>query len=224
MLVINSPNNPSGVVYSPEETRGLAEWCVEHDVVILSDEIYDRLVYDGAKATAPASLGAEVAARTLTVNGVSKSFAMTGWRIGFLTAPKPVVSAILKFQGQTTGNPAAVSQAAALAAMRGPQNAVEEMRTAYERRRNLAVEALRQVPGVELEPPQGAFYAFPRVARAVEACGGSITLCEKLVEAGIGVVPGAGFGADQYIRFSFAVSDDRIQEGIRRFEAGLARL
>lgn len=224
MLIINSPNNPSGAVYTPEETSALAAWCVEHDVLILSDEIYDRLVYDGVRATSPASLGSEVAERTLTVNGVSKSFAMTGWRIGFLTAPRPVISAVVKFQGQTTGNPAAVSQAAALAAVRGPDEVVEEMRTAYERRRNLAVEALRQVSGVELEPPHGAFYAFPRVADAVAACGGSAALCEKLVGAGIGVVPGAGFGADQHIRFSFAVSDDRVQEGMRRFEAGLAGL
>jgi aspartate/methionine/tyrosine aminotransferase len=149
---------------------------------------------------------------------------MTGWRIGFLNAPRPVVAAILKFQGQTTGNPAAASQAAALAAVRGPETVVEEMLTAYERRRNLAVEALRQIPGVELEPPHGAFYAFPRVAEAAAACGGSTPLCEKLVLAGIGVVPGVGFGADEHIRFSFAVSDDRIEEGMRRFKAGLAGL
>jgi aspartate aminotransferase len=224
MLVLNSPNNPSGAVYTREEVEGLGEWCMRHDVLILSDEIYDRLVFDGVSATSPASLSPSLVERTITVNGVSKAFAMTGWRIGFLTGPREVVRAILRFQGQTTGNPAAVSQAAALAALRGPQTAVEEMRAAYETRRNLAVEALRAIPGVELEPPHGAFYAFPRVAEAVRSAGGSVALAEQLIRAGIGLVPGAGFGADDHIRFSFALSTERLTEGIRRFRDGLGRL
>jgi aspartate aminotransferase len=221
MLVLNSPNNPSGAVYTRKETEDLAEWCMKNDVLILSDEIYDRLVYDGLAATSPASLGAEVAARTITVNGVSKAYAMTGWRIGFLHAPEEVAGAITRFQGQTTGNPAAVSQAAALAALQGPQEVVVEMRTAYEHRRDLAVEGLRGIPGVELDPPHGAFYVFPRVPGAVKAAGGSVALAGKLVEAGVGVVPGAGFGADEHVRLSFAVSEERLEEGIRRFKAGL---
>lgn len=224
MLVLNSPNNPSGAVYSRGEVEAIAAWCLEHDVLILSDEIYDRLVFDGTAATSPASLSEEVARRTLTVNGVSKAFAMTGWRIGFLTAPEPVIRAICKFQGQTTGNPAAVSQAAALAALRGPREVVETMRQAYQRRRDVAVEGLRGIPGLELDPPQGAFYAFPRVEAAVGAAGGSVALAGKLVEAGVGVVPGAGFGADGHVRLSYAVAEARLTEGIRRFREGLKRL
>jgi aspartate aminotransferase len=193
-------------------------------VLILSDEIYDRMVYDDARAVSPASLGKDAAQSTITVNGVSKAFSMTGWRIGFLTGPRAVVDAVCRFQGQTTGNPAAVSQAAALAALRGPQDSVEIMRAAFEGRRNLVVEVLRATPGVELEVPQGAFYAFPRVERAARAAGGSVALAERLIDRGVGVVPGAGFGADDHLRISFAVKDDRLVEGMRRFREGLAAL
>jgi aspartate aminotransferase len=221
MLVFNSPNNPSGAVYTRSETEDILRWCEEHDVLLLSDEIYDRMVFGGARTIPPASLGARYAARTLTVNGPSKTFAMTGWRIGFLTGPQPVVDAIIKFQGQTTGNPAAVSQAAALAALRGPDDVVETMRSTYERRRGLMVGALREIPGVELDAPDGAFYAFPRVRRAVQATGGSVALAEKLMEHGVGVVPGAGFGTDEHIRLSFAVSDDRLRAGLSRLRTAL---
>jgi aspartate aminotransferase len=223
MVLINSPSNPSGAVYDRSEMEALVEWCLSRDVFILSDEIYDRIVYDGLESSSPAALGSEVAARTITVNGVSKAFAMTGWRIGFLTAPAPVAKAIVKFQGQTTGNPAAVSQAAALAALRGPRETVETMRAAYERRRNLVVEGLRDLPGIELEVPHGAFYAFPRVAAAARL-GGSLAVAGRLVEAGVGLVPGGGFGADEHVRLSFAVDDARLAEGIRRFRAGIEAL
>jgi len=224
LLVLNSPNNPSGTVYPRAEVEALAGWCLSHDVLLLSDEIYDRLVFDGVEPVSPASLGAEVAARTMTVNGVSKAYSMTGWRIGFLTAPPPVVEAVLRFQGQTTGNPAAASQAAALAALTGPDQVVEEMRAAYQRRRDLVVEGLAGVTGLELETPEGAFYAFPRVEEAVARAGGSVPLAERLVEAGVGVVPGAGFGTDTHVRLSFAVAEERLAEGVRRFREGLSRV
>ncbi len=221
MLVLNSPNNPSGQVYERAEIEALTEWCLGNDVLILSDEIYDRLVFDGAVPVSPASLGPEAEARTITVNGVSKSHSMTGWRIGFLTGPAPVVSAILRFQGQTTGNPAAASQAAALAALAGPDEVVEEMRRAYQARRDLVVEELSGTAGLELSVPRGAFYAFPKVAEAVRTAGGSVALAGRLVEAGVAVVPGAGFGADDHLRLSFAVGEDRLREGIRRLRRGL---
>lgn len=224
MVLLNSPNNPSGAVYTRAETEAIVQWCLGRGVMILSDEIYDRIVYDGLEAPSPAALGPEAAACTITVNGVSKAFAMTGWRIGFLTAPAPVVKAIVKFQGQTTGNPAAVSQAAALAALRGPRSTVESMRAAYERRRNLVVDGLAGVPGITLEVPHGAFYAFPRVAEAAGKLGGSLAVAGRLVEAGVGVVPGGGFGADDHVRLSFAVDDARLAEGIRRLRAGLEAL
>ena len=149
---------------------------------------------------------------------------MTGWRIGFVTGPREVMEAIVRFQGQTTGNPSSVSQAASLAALRGPQDSVETMRTAFERRRDVVVEALRTVPGVELVVPEGAFYAFPRVSRAARAAGGSVPLAERLIDMGVGIVPGAGFGADDHIRVSFAVSDDRLRVGMERLREGLSRL
>ncbi|HET9232936.1 MAG TPA: pyridoxal phosphate-dependent aminotransferase [Candidatus Eisenbacteria bacterium] len=224
LLVLNSPNNPSGLVYDRKETEAIVRWCIERDVLILSDEIYDRMVYDGRQAVSPASLGESAAARTITVNGVSKCYAMTGWRIGFMTGPLEVMEAIVRFQGQTTGNPAAVSQAASLAALKGPQDSVETMRVAFERRRNVVVEALRTVPGVELVVPEGAFYAFPRVTRAARAAGGSVPLAERLIDRGVGIVPGAGFGADDHIRVSFAVSDDRLRVGMERLREGLSHL
>jgi aspartate aminotransferase len=222
MLVFNSPNNPSGAVYTRAETEALVGWCEAHDVLILSDEIYDRMVFDGAETIPPASLGEKASARTITVNGPSKTYAMTGWRIGFLTAPRAVADAIVKFQGQTTGNPAAVSQAAALAALRGPDDVVETMRSTYERRRAIMVEALRAVPGVDLDVPHGAFYAFPRVRAAARAAGGSVALAQKLMESGVGVVPGAGFGSDEHIRLSFAVADERLRIGLERLRTALA--
>lgn len=224
LLVLNSPNNPSGLVYDRKETEAIVRWCIDRDVLILSDEIYDRMVYDGRQAVSPASLGESAAARTITVNGVSKCYSMTGWRIGFMTGPREVMEAVVRFQGQTTGNPAAVSQAASLAALKGPQDSVETMRAAFERRRNVVVEALRTVPGVELVVPEGAFYAFPRVARAARAAGGSVPLAERLIDMGVGIVPGAGFGADDHIRVSFAVADDRLRVGMERLREGLSRL
>jgi aspartate aminotransferase len=224
LLVMNSPNNPSGLIYDRKQMEALAEWCVSNRVLILSDEIYDRMVYDGRQAVSPASLGEGIAARTITVNGVSKCYSMTGWRIGFVTGPKEVMEAIVRFQGQTTGNPAAVSQAAALAALRGPQDSVETMRAAFETRRNMVVEVLRTIPGVELVIPEGAFYAFPRVTEAAQRAGGSVALAERLIDRGVGVVPGAGFGADEHIRLSFAVADDRLRVGLERLKDALSRM
>lgn len=221
MLIFNSPSNPTGEVYPPGEVRDLAAFCLEHGLVILSDEIYNRLVFDGVPAVSPASLGPDVAAVTLTVNGVSKSHAMTGWRIGFLTGPEEIVRGVARFQGQTTGNPSSISQAAALAALEGPVDVLETMAAAYRRRRDLAVEELRAMAGVELETPGGAFYAFPRVAEAVRRAHGSIALAARLVEEGVAVVPGAPFGADDHIRISFAVGDDRLREGLVRLDRGL---
>jgi aspartate aminotransferase len=224
MLLMNSPNNPSGQVYTRAEVEALTEWCLRRGVLILSDEIYDRLVFDGAVPVSPASLGPEAAAATITVNGVSKSHSMTGWRIGFLTGPREVVNAVVRFQGQTTGNPAAASQAAALAALEGSDEVVEEMRRAYQARRDLVMAELGGMSGLELAVPRGAFYAFPRVTEAVRATGSSVALAERLVEAGVAVVPGAGFGADEHVRLSFAVSDERLREGILRFRRGLEAL
>ncbi len=224
VLMLNSPNNPSGCVYSRDEIANLAAWCLRHDVWILSDEIYNRLIYDGRGTASPASLSDEIAARTLTVNGVSKSHCMTGWRIGFLTGPASVIPSVIKFQGQTTGNPAAVSQAGALAALRSPMSSIDTMRDTYQRRRDILMRELAGVPGLELDPPEGAFYGFPRVAEACRAVGGSLALAEALVGDGVAVVPGIGFGVEDHVRISFVVSDDRLVEGLTRFRESVTRL
>jgi len=220
-LILNSPNNPTGQVYPPREVEAITGWCLEKGITIISDEIYNQLVFDGLTAVSPASLGPDAAAITLTVNGVSKSHAMTGWRIGTLSGPEPLIKAACKFQGQTTGNPSSVSQAAALAALTGPREGIETMRRAYEARRDLAVRELGDMPGVEIDVPQGAFYAFPRVADAARHAGGSVALAASLVENGVAAVPGAPFGSDDHIRISFALGDDRLAEGLRRLRSGL---
>ncbi|NNF06422.1 MAG: pyridoxal phosphate-dependent aminotransferase [Candidatus Eisenbacteria bacterium] len=223
LLIFNSPSNPTGQVYAPNEVRALVAWCLKHNVMMLSDEIYNRLLFGSQTALSPASVSPEAAAKVITINGVSKSHAMTGWRIGIMTGPEDMMKAITKFQGQTTGNPSSVSQAAALAALQGPDEVVAEMCTAYERRRDFAVDRLNQIAGVSLEKPEGAFYAFPKIADAA-SLGGSVALAAQLVEHGVAAVPGAGFGADDHIRISFALGDDRLAEGLDRLEKGLAHL
>jgi aspartate aminotransferase len=223
-LVFNSPSNPTGEVYTSEEVEDVTQWCVANNVTMISDEIYNRLVFDGQRAVSPASFSAEAAENTVTVNGVSKTYAMTGWRIGFLTGPQDMIKTILKFQSQTTGNPAAVSQAGALAALTGDQAELDSMREAYQNRRNAAVSRLEAMEGVGLAAPQGAFYAFPAVRQAAEKAGGSVALASALVERGVAVVPGLAFGDDSRVRVSYALSDDRLQEGMNRLQTALNEL
>jgi aspartate aminotransferase len=223
-MIFNSPNNPTGSVYPPEEVEAIARWCVQRQVVMVSDEIYNRLVFDDLPQVSPASLGPEMAALTLTVNGVSKSHAMTGWRIGFLTGPRHIIAAVARFQGQTSGNPSSVSQAAALAALGGPEDDIAVMRRAYARRRDLAMECLTSIRGVEVDVPGGAFYAFPRMTEAVTAAGGSSALAARLVDEGVALVPGIAFGADHHLRLSFACSEELLGEGLDRLARGLAAL
>lgn len=221
MLIFNNPGNPTGCLYSPEQVQAITAWCVEHGVLLISDEIYNDLVFDGLEALSPGSLGEDVRDSVITVNGVSKSYAMTGWRIGFVTAPVPVIQAMAKIQSQTTGNPSSVSQAAALAALTGPQEVLTTRRAVFERRRDVTVERLSRIPGVQLDRPQGAFYAFPQVAQAAERLGGSVALAEHLVEQGVACVPGAAFGADTHLRVSYALEDTLLEQGLDRLESAL---
>ena len=224
VLIFNSPSNPTGELYGRTEVEAISEWCLEHGVTLVSDEIYNRLVFDGQEAVSPASLSDASAANTITVNGVSKAYAMTGWRIGFLTGPEDMVKTILKFQSQTTGNPAAASQAGALAALSGDQSEVELMCAAYATRRTIAVERLARMPGVSLDTPQGAFYAFPSFAEAAAKTGGSVALAAALVERGVALVPGVAFGDDSRLRVSYSLGEDRLREGLDRLENALAEL
>jgi aspartate aminotransferase len=229
MLILNSPNNPSGAVYSPREIESLAQVAVRHDLYVLSDEIYERLVYGGARHVSIASIGPEIRERTVLVNGVSKTWAMTGWRIGYAAAPADIAEGMERLQGQSTSNPSAVSQQATLRALTGDAAPAIEMRERFASRRDLIVGRLSSIPGVRLTPPDGAFYAFPdlssRIARARNGVTDSSSLCDYLIdEAKIVCVPGSAFGMEGHLRFSYAISESDIAEGIDRLESALDRM
>ncbi len=230
-MVINNPSNPTGAVLPREDVEGLAELACEHDLTIVADAIYDPIVFDGAEAVNPLSLGPEVAARTCLVHGVSKAFSMTGWRIGFLVAPPEVAAACTKVQGQCTSNPCSVSQRAALGALRGPVDAVQAMVDTYAERRRWLLRRLARVPGLDIPvPPQGAFYVFPditsllgRTTPSGRTLAGSVDVSEYLlVEGKVASVPGAAFGEDSCIRFSYAASMDELRGAMDRIESLLA--
>ena len=230
MLILCSPSNPTGAVYSKEELNALAEVVLRHeDVLVVSDEIYEHLNYVGAHASIATVEG--MRERTVIINGVSKAYAMTGWRIGFLAAPKWIVSACSMLQGQYTSGPCSVSQKAAEEAWRGSQVCVEEMRQAFERRRNLLVGLLREIPGLEVNVPDGAFYLFPKCSSFFGKSDGtnviktSTDLAMYLLEKGhVAVVGGDAFGAPEYFRLSYATSEEKIKEAAKRMAGALALL
>jgi aspartate aminotransferase len=219
LVVINSPSNPTGAVYEPEEIKKIARLAVERDFWVISDEIYDRLTY-GEPPLSIASLGEDIWSRTLTINGLSKTYSMTGWRLGYTAGPEDVIKAMTRIQDQSTSNPTSIAQKAAVAALNGPQDAVEVMRKAFEERRNVLVNGLNELPGVKCPMPGGAFYAFPDVSGWFGGdIKGSDDLAGVLLEKyGVGVTPGSGFGADNCVRFSYATSMDVILEGLRRLK------
>ena len=219
-VMINSPNNPSGYVYSREEIEAVGRLAIERDLWILSDEIYRALVYEGAEATSPVSLSKEVRARTAIIDGASKAFAMTGYRIGFLAAPKPLAAAVAKLHSQTTGSPNAVSQQAFEAGLRTQPPEMEVMRRAFAERRDVLLKGLAEL-GIPCATPRGAFYVFPDVSNWLDARG-SVGFCEDLLEAqNLVLIPGAAFGVDTHVRFSYALSLDLIRDALRRLAAFL---
>ena len=230
MLILCSPSNPTGAVYSKEELKALADVVLRHeDLVVVSDEIYEHLNYVGAHASIASFEG--MRERTVIINGVSKAYAMTGWRIGFLAAPKWIVSACSMLQGQYTSGPCSVSQKAAEEAWCGPQACVEDMRQAFERRRNLLVGLLREIPGLEVNVPDGAFYLFPKCSSFFGKTDGekviktSTDLAMFLLEKGhVAVVGGDAFGAPEYFRLSYATSEEKIKEAAKRMAGALALL
>ena len=231
MLFLCSPSNPSGAVYSRDELEALAAVAVEHGIYILSDEIYEKLVYDGAEHHSVAALSPEAKALTIVVNGVSKAYSMTGWRIGFAAAEDWIVAGMNKVQSQEVSHPSSISEKAAVAALDGPQDVVEEMRLAFDERRRYMVERLNAIEGVSCPLPLGAFYAYPDVSRYFGTAAGerrvadSVSLCEYLLEeARVACVPGAGFGTKPHIRLSYATSLERIEAAMDRLEEGLAAL
>lgn len=230
LIILCSPSNPTGAVYSQEELQGLAQVILRHpDLFVLSDEIYEHLNYAGKHASIAAFDG--MRERTIIVNGVSKAYAMTGWRIGFIAAPKWIISACNLLQGQYTSGPCAVSQKAAEEAWRGPQECVGEMLKAFKHRRDLLVELLSNIPGLEVRVPDGAFYLFPKCSSYFGKSYGDRTiksstdLCLYLLEEGhVATVCGDAFGAPDYFRLSYATSEDKIIEASKRIAKALALL
>jgi aspartate aminotransferase len=232
MIVLVSPSNPTGAVYSENTMRAIADLAVRHDLWILTDDIYRGLCYGEARAVQPATFGREIRKRTIIVDGVSKSYAMTGWRIGFCLAPPEVIRGMATLQGQSTTNPAAVSQAAALAAIEGPNDDVDRMRAEFDRRRRIMVDGLRAMPGLTCVEPKGAFYAFPDVSPFIgtttpagKRIDGDAELSEYLIEeAKVAVVPGSAFFAPGFVRLSYATSRANIEKGLARMADALAKL
>lgn len=224
LVMLNSPCNPTGTVYTKAELEALVDTLVDSsDAAILSDEIYEQLTYGNVKPTCVATLRAGLKDRTITISGASKSYAMTGWRMGWAIAPAPLVKAMDSIQSQETSCPSSVSQAALIAALDGPQDCVAEMRTAFASRRELTCRLLREMPGVNLPVPDGAFYAFFDVSAHFgkkfngKLVTDSLGFCEALLEqAHVNLVPGAAFGAEGFVRMSFATGAETIQGGLAR--------
>jgi aspartate aminotransferase len=225
LVMLNSPSNPTGVVYTRQELEALADIILDSSAAILSDEIYERLVFGDARATCCATLRPGLAERTVTVSGVSKSYAMTGWRIGWAVGPANVIKAMGNLQSQETGNPCSVSQYAAVAALDGDQGCVEQMRREFEARRDLVCKRLAALPGVRLRTPGGAFYAFFDVsahfgrALAGKKVTDSAGFCQVALEsAHVNLVPGSAFGAEGFVRLSFAANRQQLNGGLERLE------
>lgn len=217
LLILTSPSNPTGVVYSAQELKEIMDFAIARDILVMSDEIYSTLVYDGVEAISPASLSEEAKEHTIVVSGFSKAFSMTGWRLGTLCAPDAIAKAVANLQSQTSSNATSFAQYGALAAMENEalaDAAVAEMKKSFDRRRLMLLEGLNAIDGVFCRRAQGAFYLFPNISSFGMS---SVDFCAKLLEEKlVAVVPGSAFGSDENVRFSYAVSDETIQKGIER--------
>jgi aspartate aminotransferase len=225
VLVFVSPSNPTGSVYSAEETKAIAEWAVEHGIWIVSDEIYQNLTYEGVKATSIVQAVPEAANQTILVNGVAKTYAMTGWRVGWMVGPADAIKVAGNLQSHLSSNVNNVAQKAAIAALNGPQTEAEQMREAFDRRRRLIVSELSKIDGVRVPNPLGAFYVYPDVQGLLGRDWGGVTpttsleLADLILEqAEVAVVPGEAFGPSGYLRLSYALGDDQLLEGVQRLQ------
>ncbi|SMP50368.1 L-aspartate aminotransferase apoenzyme [Desulfonatronum zhilinae] len=212
VLLLNSPSNPTGCHYSQDELDALIGWALERDIFVISDEIYDQLVYPPARPSSAVSWWVKFPDKVAVVNGLSKSMAMTGWRIGYVLAHPDLIKAMVRIQGQSTSNVCSITQKAALAALTGPMDSLREMRVAFQRRRDLALEKIASWPGVVCPKPDGAFYLFPRLdALFTKDRNDSAALCTYILErAGVALVPGVAFGDDRCVRFSYALDDETL--------------
>ncbi|CAG7844664.1 Aspartate aminotransferase [Pseudoclavibacter triregionum] len=224
-LMFVSPSNPTGAVYTPEETKAIGEWCLAHNVWVIADEIYQNLTYDGVKATSIIDAVPLLDEQVILVNGVAKSYAMTGWRVGWMVGPQDVIKGAANLQSHLTSNVNNIAQRAALAALTGPAEPIEAMRQAFDRRRKLMVEELSKVPGFRVPTPKGAFYVYADVTallgkefdgRTIET---SLDLADYILEkAEVAVVPGEAFGPSGYVRLSYALGDEQLLEGVQRLQ------
>jgi aspartate aminotransferase len=231
LLVLNSPSNPTGSVYTESELRALTEVISKHDIWVVSDEIYEELIFGDRPFYSIAQVSEEAKSKTFIVNGVSKTYAMTGWRIGYVAGPREVIAGMTKIQSQSTSNPNSIAQKAAVAALNGPQDSIGTMLEAFDERRQYLVQRLNAIKGVHCNMPGGAFYAFPNFSNYFNAetegerIKGSVDLCEYLLtEARVALVPGMAFGDDDFIRFSYATGLETIKEGLDRIENALKKL
>ncbi len=230
-IVFNGPSNPTGAAYSPDELKALADVLLNTDIFIISDDIYEKILYANFSFTNMAMVEPRLKNRTIVVNGVSKAYAMTGWRIGYAAGPDEIIGAIGKIQSQNTSNPASISQKASVAALNGDQEVVAMMVGEFKKRRDYIVEALNDIPGIHCLTPEGAFYVFPNVSGIYglsfsgEKIFNSTDFIEYLLdEANVATVPGAAFGSDNHIRLSYATSLKNIEEGVKRIKNAVAKL
>ncbi|WP_016952110.1 pyridoxal phosphate-dependent aminotransferase [Anabaena sp. PCC 7108] len=216
LFVLNSPSNPTGMVYTPEEIKALAKVVVDADIYVVSDEIYEKILYDGAEHVSIGSLGKEIFERTLISNGFAKGYSMTGWRLGYLAGPVEIIKAASTIQGHSTSNVCTFAQYGAIAALEGSQDCVEEMRQAFAKRRQVMFDRLNAIPGLSTAKPDGAFYLFPDISKIGL---NSLEFCNALLEVHqVAVIPGVAFGADHNIRLSYATDMATIEKGMDRLE------
>jgi aspartate aminotransferase len=225
VLLFVSPSNPTGSVYSPEQTKAIGEWALEHGIWVITDEIYQNLVYDGVKAQSIVEAVPALADQTILVNGVAKTYAMTGWRLGWMVGPDDAIKGAANLQSHLSSNVSNISQRAAIAALTGPQESVERMRQAFDRRRKTIVAELNKIPGVTTPTPEGAFYVYPDVTGLLNREWGGVTpatsleLADLILEqAEVAAVPGEAFGPSGYLRLSYALGDEPLLEGVQRLQ------
>jgi len=227
LLILNTPNNPTGAVYEQEDLKKIAQLLLKYNIYCICDEIYEKLIYDNTKHLSMASLSDEIKEKIITINGVSKSYAMTGWRIGYAAGPEEIIKGMSKIQGHSTSNPNSIAQKASVEALNGEQDTIEEMRKAFNERRKYMVKRLNNIEGISCLRPVGAFYAFPNVSKILERgieyngkkISNSFDLSNfTLKEAEVALIPGSAFEAEGYLRLSYAASLENIKEGLDRIE------
>jgi len=230
-LILNSPSNPTGQTYTKKHLEHIAEIALEYNFYVISDEIYEKLLYDGVTHTSIASLGNDIKHRTIVVNGLSKSYAMTGWRIGYAAGQKEIIKAMTDIQSQSTSNPTSIAQKAAIEALRGPQDFIHVMTTEFDRRRRFLIHELNAIPEISCISPTGAFYAFPNTSKLYGTSTNNKNIFSSsdlalylLESANVALVNGNAFGDDNHIRLSYATSLDEIKKGVSRIKGAVLRL